>query len=155
MPANRPSSVLLVALLLLPTGTFAAGSVFKWVDRNGVVHYDDQTRLAQRLTRATIASRFVAADAKATAPADFVGEVARQCRDLRERSTSFEQATELYGRDPGGNQFKLTETQAALERAQLADKTWRYCRPLAAQHLLTEARVAARAEAARSDTAGP
>jgi hypothetical protein len=107
---------LLVCLLGLPLPLWAAGSVFKWVDRHGVVHYDDQTRLAERLTRTTIASRYVPADSKAKVDPEFVNEVARQCRDLRERRDLFVQAAELYGRDPAGNQYRLTENQAALER---------------------------------------
>ena len=130
-------------LLLLAGHAAAAGGVFKWVDARGVTHYDDQSLLAERMTRATIARGSVAADPTATVSPEYVRQVADQCADLRLRSASFREARELYGRDPAGNQYRLSENQIALERAQLAQETTRYCRPLAAQALLAEARAEA------------
>lgn len=137
-----------LTLLLLTGAVHAAGGVFKWVDGHGVTHYDDQSLLAQRMTRATIARGYVAADPTATVSADYVAEVADQCTDLRQRSASFADARELYGRDPIGNQYRLSENQVALERARLAQETTRYCQPLAAQALLAEARAEARRQRA-------
>ena len=126
------------ALLLCGTAQ-AAGGVFKWVDRNGTVRYDDQSLLAERLTRASIARNAVAADARATVPEDFVREVAEQCRDLKERSSSYAEARAIFGNDPAGNQYRFSANQVALEVAQLKEQSQRYCRPLAAQYLLVEA----------------
>lgn len=131
----------LLPLLLLASPAQAAGGVFKWVDARGITHYDDQSLLAERMTRATIARGGVAADPAATVSADYVAEVAHQCADLRQRTTSFAGARELYGRDPVGNQYRLSTNQVELERARLAQETSRYCRPLAAQALLAEARA--------------
>lgn len=144
-----------LSLYLAATAAESAGGVFKWVDARGIVHYDDHSLLAERLTRATIARGVVAADAKATVPADFVAEVARQCEDLRQRSASYAQARELYGRDPAGNQYRFSGYQMALERATLAAESRRYCRPLAAQYILSEARAAQRAAALKSAPANP
>ena len=87
-----------------------------------------------------------AADAKATVPAEFVREVAQQCSDLQERGASYQQARVVYGRDPVGNQYRFSANQVALEVLRLQQAAVRYCRPLAAQHLLTELRMAQRAK---------
>lgn len=143
-PERRPlaSQAALCGLLLLFTAQAqAAGGVFKGMDDKGVVQYDDHSLLAERLTRATIARGSIAADAKATVPADFVREVAQQCSDLQQRSASYQQARVVYGRDPVGNQYRFSANQVALEVLRLQQAAARYCRPLAAQHLLTEARA--------------
>ncbi len=145
-PSPERRSQLRIALtmacgLLLCSAAQAAGGVFKWVDRHGIVRYDDQSLLAERLTRAGIARNAVAADARATVPEDFVREVAEQCRDFRERGSSYAEARAIFGNDPAGNQYRLSANQVALEIAQLREKSQRYCRPLAAQHLLVEARA--------------
>ena len=127
----------------------AAGGVFKLVDADGVVRYDDYSLLAERLSRASLARGLVAADARATVPAEFVAEVAEQCSDLRERSDSYAQAREIYGHDPAGNQYRFSANQVALEVARLQQQARRYCRPLAAQYLLQEARLALSREQAQ------
>lgn len=131
-------------MLLLATAAQATGGVFKGVDEKGVVQYDDSSLLAERLTRATIARGSVAADAKATVPAEFVRTVAQQCSDLQQRGDSYQQARAVYGRDPVGNQYRFSANQVALEVLRLQQQSARYCRPLAAHYLLTEARAAAR-----------
>lgn len=145
----RPQVALLLGLGLGLVGTAqaAGGGVFKWVGRDGVVRYDDQSLLAERITRATIARGSVAADARATVPEELVDAVARQCGDLRERAEAFDTARSVYGRDPVGNQYQLSANQIALEVAALQQQARRYCRPLAAQHLLAELREAQRLEA--------
>lgn len=128
-------------LMLAATLAQAAGGVFKGVDEKGIVQYDDHSLLAERLTRATIARGSVAADAKATVPAELVREVAQQCSDLQQRGASYQQARVVYGRDPAGNQYRFSANQVALEVLRLQQAATRYCRPLAAQYLLTEARA--------------
>lgn len=129
----------------------AASGVYKWVDRDGVARYDDHSLLAERLTRATIARGTVAADAKATVPAEIVHAVAQQCLDLKERTGSYAEARVVFGRDPAGNQYRFSANQLALEVATLREQAQRYCRPLAAQYLLAEARAELqRDEAARN-----
>lgn len=137
---------LLCGGLLLAMAAQASGGVFKWVDRNGITRYDDQSLLAERMTRATIARGSVAADARATVPSELVTEVARQCSDFKELSASYAEARDVYGRDPVGNQYRFSPNQVALEVARLNEKSRRYCRPLAAQHLLEEAREEQRRE---------
>lgn len=146
----------IACVLLLCGAAQASGGVFKWVDRNGVVRYDDQSLLAERLTRASIARNAVAADARATVPEDFVREVAEQCGDLKERSRSYAEARAIFGNDPAGNQYRFSANQVALEVAQLREQSQRYCRPLAAQYLLVEARAElARREALKTAAPAP
>ena len=133
-------------LWLLATTVQAKGGVFKGVDEKGVVQYDDYSLLAERLTRASIARGSVAADAKATVPAEFVRVVEQQCSDLQQRGASYQQARAVYGRDPAGNRYRFSANQVALEVLRLQQAAVRYCRPLAAQHLLAEMRVAQRAK---------
>ncbi len=145
---RRLHAGLLCGGLLVAMAAEAAGGVYKWVDRNGVVRYDDQNRLAERMTRASIARGFVAPDAKATAPEELVAAVAQQCSDLRQRTDSYTLATSIYGSDPVGNQYRFSAYQVALEIARLRQESQRYCRPLAAQYLLTEARAELRRQEA-------
>jgi Domain of unknown function (DUF4124) len=133
------------ALLGVLSATAAAGSVYQWVDGNGVVHYDDDSRIGEKLSRADVANRYIAVDPRATAPAEWVREVEALCRDLKDRSRSYEQAVALYGRDPFGNTYRMSDTQARLERAWLARESGRYCRAGAAEKLLAEARAARQA----------
>lgn len=143
-------------VLLIPalfgTASAQAAGVYKWVDRQGVIRYDDYSLLAERLTRASIARGGVAADAKATVPAEFVAEVARQCGDLKERAAAYAEARAVYGRDPVGNQYRLSANQVALEVARLRQDSARYCRPLAAQYLLADVREMLRQQQAVTPT---
>lgn len=139
--------------LALPLTAGAAGSVYKWVDAQGVVHFDDQSRLAERLTRQSIARRFIPGEATATAPAELVVEVERRCADLRERAAGIAQAGALYGRDPAGNVYRLSERQMALERAEAAQARDYYCRDDAPKHIYEELLASARGEENRGGPA--
>lgn len=149
--AELPNASRLAVLcvgLLLTVAAQASGGVFRWTDRTGATRYDDNSLLAERITRATIARGAVAADAKATVPAELVTEVARQCSDFHERSASYSEARAVYGRDPAGNQYRFSAYQVGLEVARLNEEIQRYCRPLAAQYLLAEARAEMRRQEA-------
>lgn len=138
----NPALAALLLGLTLQGPVEAAGSVFKWVDADGTTHFDDQSRLAERLTRSSIARRPIAAAASATVPADLIEAVRRRCEDLRARSHSMRGARELFGRDPGGNIYRLSERQVRLEQAAAEREQQRYCQPEAArrfhQELLAE-----------------
>lgn len=143
------------ATLLLAAQAQAASGVYKWVDRAGITRYDDHSLLAERLTRASISRGLVSADAKATVPAELVNAVAQQCSDIKERSASYASARAVYGHDPIGNQYRLSDYQLALEIARLKGETRRYCRPLAAQHLMAEAQAELRQPDAAVKTGPP
>ena len=150
---TRPSFVARAALLLalVPGLAGAAGSVYRWTDAQGVVHYDDQSRLQQRLTRESIARRAVPAEPTATVPNELVQAVRQRCIDLRERASSVRGALQLYGTDPAGNRYPLSPRQAALARAEADREEARYCHPEAPRHFYREALERGRREQADAD----
>ena len=134
---------LAVALLLLivsgalPNAAQAAG-VFKWVEKDGSVHYDDQHRLEQRLTLDYLKDRKVPSRLDATTPPAFIKAVAGDCVIARERADLVGAASELYGSDPAGNVYKLSPRQQLLE-VKLADRdVAHYCTAGAAERLYRE-----------------
>lgn len=140
----------LLSLALVTGAQAAVGGVYKWTDEHGVIHYDDQNLLAKRLTRGDIAKREVAAEASATVPAAFVTDVKRRCEALRDRTRAYQQANQLYGRDPSGNVYKMSVAQSSLVVAELERDKTRYCRPEAARLIYNEPRKSPAAKAARA-----
>lgn len=150
-PSPRPLAVLVLLLVLAPLPAAAAGSVYRWTDAQGVVHYDDQSRLEQRLTRQSIARKPVPAEASATVPNELVQAVRRRCVDLRERASSVRAAPQLYGTDPAGNRYPLSPRQSALARAEADREEARYCGPDAPRRIYREAVEKGRIEQAEAD----
>lgn len=139
----RPCALLLAALA---AATAQAAGVYKWVDRNGVVHYDDtQVVYSQRMTREYMDQRQIAADPGWTGPVPgaFVEEVEKQCSNNRERLGNYQNAKQLFGRDPSGNSYPLTPRQVALMVAETERDAKRYCQPDAARKLYIEKMAAA------------
>lgn len=144
----RPLALLLA---LTPLLAGAAGSVYRWTDAQGVVHYDDQSRLEQRLTRQSIARKPVPAEPSATVPNELVQAVRQRCVDLRERAASVRGALQLYGTDPAGNRYPLSPRQAALARAEADREEARYCGADAPRRIYREAVEQGRREQADAD----
>lgn len=148
----RPAPGAAALLLLLLSLDAGAASVYKWVDKNGVVHYDDtQTTNSQRLTREYMDKRKIAADPGWTGPIPgrFVADVERQCSNARERLASYRSAAKLFGRDPEGNSYPLSKQQRALMIAETDRDAKRYCAPGAAKKLYAEKLAAQAAELAK------
>ncbi|WP_293368058.1 DUF4124 domain-containing protein [Nevskia sp.] len=131
---------LALALLLLSTGAEAA-SVYKWLDRDGLVHYDDQARLQQRLTRDYLDDRRIPSRLDATTPPAFIKAVAGDCAIARERADLISTASALYGSDPAGNVYPLSARQQVLEGKFAERDIGRYCAPNAAERLYREMRA--------------
>lgn len=121
--------------------TVQAAAVFKWIDRDGSVHYDDQHRLDQRLTWAYLNGRQVPARPDATTPPAFIAAVAADCRLARERAEVVRAASVIYGSDPGGNVYQLSPRQQQLELKMADRDAVRYCAPGAAESLYRELRA--------------
>lgn len=118
-----------------------AGGVYKWLDRDGLIHYDDQHRLDQRLTWEYLNDRQIPSRLEATTPPAFIKAVAGDCEIARERAAMVGTARELYGSDPAGNVYKLSARQQLLE-TKLADRdVTRYCAKNAAERLYREMRA--------------
>lgn len=122
------------------TAAQAAG-VFKWVGPDGVVHYDDQHRLEQRLTWDYLNDRQVKSRLDATTPPAFIKAVAGDCAIARERAELVSTASEIYGSDPAGNVYKLSPRQQLLETKMADREVARYCAPDAAERLYREMRA--------------
>lgn len=122
-------------------GSASAAAVFKWLDRDGSVHYDDQHRFEQRLTQAYLSERRVPPKADATTPPAFIRAVDADCRLARERAEVTARASEVYGRDPFGNVYRLSPRQQLLERKVAERDIARYCAADAAERLYRAAQA--------------
>ncbi len=142
--------LLLVATLLGQSATTQARGVYRWLDEDGRVHYDDMNSRGQRLTREYMARRKVPEqpDWAGTIPAEVVTEVRQRCANARSRLESYRSAPEIYGRDPSGNVYRLSDTQARLMLAEIRQESAYYCGDDAARRVLADRRAAA-ADAAR------
>lgn len=126
----------------------AAGpGVFRWVDRNGVVHYDDTSSGAQRMTREYLDDRVIPDQPEwaGVVPGELVAEVGKRCGNARERLANYRAAPEIYGRDPSGNVYRLSVTQAKLMLAEIQTESDYYCRPDAPRRIYAERMAEAKA----------
>ncbi len=134
------------ALAVLPLTSSAAGGVYKWTDGSGATHYDDRSVQGQLITRDYINQRQIKAtpDWLGVVPADFVADVSLRCSQLSGRLQDYRGASQLFGRDPDGNVYALSASQAGLLIAETRRDAARYCRPNAAQLLYAERQKDAR-----------
>lgn len=138
----------LVLLLMgaLPGPAAAAGSVYKWVDHNGIVHYDDQSLVrGTRLTREWIDARKVAADPNYSGPvpAAWVALFARDCERAQARRQTLLGAAQLFGITPQGEEYPYTDQQLRLMRIETDAEVRRLCAPDAARRAFDAAQRAA------------
>ncbi|MDB5987663.1 MAG: hypothetical protein JWR16_2716 [Nevskia sp.] len=123
--------------------------VYKWADRNGVLHYDDASLTEPRLTLDILDARRIAPAPDQGAPRSFAAEVGRRCALTRDRLQNYQGARALYGRDPFGNVYPLSSTQTALAIGALGRDESRYCGPDAAKKLYLAAPKPTSIEAAK------
>lgn len=138
----RARAALLILPLLGPAPVLAAG-VYKWVDAQGVTHYDDHSvTQGQRLDRAYLDRRKVREVPKwlGMVPAEFAAQVKQRCELARSRRDNYRAAGQLYGRDPGGNVYAYSPTQSQLLLAESERETARYCAADAPQRLYAQRR---------------
>lgn len=137
---------LLAAASLLPL-SLPAASVFRWVDRNGVVHYDDTNSAGQRMTREYLDDRVIPDEPEwaGVIPGELIAEVTQRCDNARERLVNYRGARVIYGRDPSGNVYPLSSTQAQLMLAEIQAEADRYCGPDAPRRIHAERRQQSKA----------
>lgn len=131
----------LLTMLLAPA--IAQAAVYKWTDGQGIVHYDDINLAAGKLmTQDDVKNRAIkpVPDWVGVVPADFAGDVERRCAQTRERLNGYRSAKTLYGRDPDGNTYRLSATQARLLVAQTERETANLCDENAARRLYLQPR---------------
>ncbi|HKY91098.1 MAG TPA: DUF4124 domain-containing protein [Nevskiaceae bacterium] len=126
----------------------SANSVYRWVDRNGVAHYDDTSTTREKMTLEYLAKREIApaTDWSGTVPAELVMEAKDQCVNLKDRLADTRGASQLYGRDPNGNSYPLSATQTHLLIEETEAQMHYWCRPDAARKIYSEALARRRAE---------
>lgn len=138
-------------------GYAGASSVYRWVDKNGMVHYDDTSSGATKLTRGYLEERIIPDEPEwvGAIPAAFTAEVTQRCSNARERLANYRSAPEIYGRDPSGNVYPLSPTQARLMLAEIQAESDRYCQPDAPRRIYAETLSARKAEQARKQQTPP
>ena len=145
-------------LLLALVASSAQAGVYKWKDANGVMHYDDSQYVnSLRMTREYMDKRRVPADPgwSGAVPSDFVEKVERDCAHAQERLANYRDAAQIFGRDPSGTVYAMSEREAALMIAGIERESVRYCQPDAARKLYREEqlRLEAAAKAPKAKTA--
>ncbi len=128
----------------------SAGGVYRWVDKNGVVHYDDTNTVAERVTRDIFKQDIPdRPDWDGVVPPELVEEVAQRCSHARERLANYSAAPVIYGRDPSGNVYQLSSTQARLMLAEISAEADEYCGPDAPRRIYMQRKAEAEAERER------
>lgn len=150
-----------VAVVLLLGSALAsfdsqARSVYRWVDKNGLVHYDDTSSGGTKMTREYMDDRVIPDEPewKGVIPGDLVAEVRQRCSNAKERLANYRAAPVIYGRDPSGNVYTLSPTQARLMLAEIQAESDRYCRPDAPRRVFEERRAQAKAERSKPAPGG-
>ncbi|MCC2659124.1 MAG: hypothetical protein K0Q76_4232 [Panacagrimonas sp.] len=147
-----PRPVVALALLaMLSVYEAAARSVYRWVDKNGVVHYDDTQSAGQKMTREHFDDRDIPEQPEWTGviPRGLIVEVQQRCDNSRERLMNYRGAPVIYGRDPSGNVYQLSPSQSRLMLTEIQGEIDRYCAEDAPRRVYAERIADAKAEAAR------
>lgn len=147
----RAASAALALSAVLWAHQASARSVYRWVDKNGVVHYDDTQSAGQRMTREHFEDREIPDQPEWTGviPRAFVVEVEQRCANSRERLVNYRSAPVIYGRDPSGNVYQLSPSQARLMLTEIQGEIDRYCADDAPRRVYAERIADAKAEEAR------
>lgn len=144
---------ILLGALPLITSAVHARSVYRWVDENGRVHYDDINNRGQRMTREYMSKRVVQEQPEwaGIIPGELVAEVQQRCNSAKERLKSYGAAPEIYSRDPSGNVYRLSSTQSRLMLAEIQGEVDYYCGDKAPRRVFADRQ--AEAEALREQRA--
>ena len=139
---------------LMASGLAAAGEIYKWVDEDGNVHYEDRplgssgvehmNNIRSKNTDAATVQARVDADrqARATkaqveseAPPEMSKEEIRaeqqarieKCQMYRDRLQEFLRSTRLYEEDDAGERNYISDEQVMTARAKVEDQIQEYC----------------------------
>ena len=127
----------LLALIAVPVAQ--AAGVYRWVDEDGKLHYEDRAVVnSKRVTRESLSKRDIPANPELPPPPAFVLEVSLTCANYQDRLHSYREAGNVYARDPSGNRVQLSDRQQKLLVAQTEQDVQRYCNPNAARQLYAQ-----------------
>ena len=150
---NLRLPITLAMAALLGTGISAAGQIYKWVDEEGNVHYEDRPVATSDLERVDIVSRNtdntvvqarVDADRKARAAARQVESEApddmseedlraekkerqQKCEQYRAQLEAFLRSTRLYQEDDAGDRTYLSDDEVMAARSRVEGQIQEYC----------------------------
>lgn len=130
---------LLTVSLIAAAGPATAAGVYRWVDKDGNVHYEDKNVVdSKRVTRQDLSNRNIPAEPDWPPPPAFVLQVQLACASQQDRLRSYEQAGRIVARDPGGNESVLSDRQYRLMLAQVREEVQRLCAADAPRRLYAE-----------------
>ena len=139
---------------MLASGLATGGEIYKWIDENGNVHYEDRpigeanvervVEVRSRNTdRAAVAARVeeqrkalaAARQVEAEAPAEMSEEELRaekqarheRCQSYRAKLQAFLTAPRMYEEDEAGERNYLEEDEIMARRSRVEDKIKEYC----------------------------
>ena len=150
---NRYSLLITLAAALITSGTAVAGEIYKWIDADGNVHYEDRPIGAGLIERVAIASkktdnsavqarleakreaRATAEQVASEAPPEMSREEIRaeqekrkeRCQMYRARLESFVNSQRLYREDAAGEREYLEEKEILAARTRVEDQIKEYC----------------------------
>ena len=146
--------IMIACAALLSSGVAVSGEIYKWIDENGNVHYEDRPLGAANVERvvdvrsrntddAAVAARVderrkaraAAAQVESEAPEEMSKEELRaekqarheKCQSYRAQLQSFLASTRLYREDENGERSYLDEDQTMAARSRVEDKIQEYC----------------------------
>jgi hypothetical protein len=100
----------------------AGGSLYRWVDKDGHVHYGDQPGAADARRLNADASASGGDDAATAAQTAAAAKQAEQCKQKQEQLDTYAKASTITETDALGNKHEYS----ADEKTQLMDKTRQY-----------------------------
>lgn len=151
---QRYALMLTVALALTASGVALSGEIYKWVDANGNVHYEDRPIGGPSTERVNIASRstdsssvqasidarrerVAARDEAKAKQAEAESEAAKaraeaedrqqKCTQYRARLETYLQSQRLYREDESGERVYLDEQQMLDARNKAQEKIQEFC----------------------------
>lgn len=146
--------IIFACVALLASSVAVGGEIYKWVDENGNVHYEDrplgetnvehvaEVRSRNTDTAAVAArvdeqrkARAVAAQVESEAPPEMSKEELRaekqarleKCQSYRTKLQAFLTAPRMYKEDEAGERNYLEEDQIMEARSKVEDKIQEYC----------------------------
>ena len=138
---------------LLGSGVCAAGEIYKWVDDEGNVHYEDRPIATSSLEHVDIVSRntdnsvvqarvdadrqarAAARQVESEAPAEMTKEEIRaeqqarqeKCQQYRDQLEAFLRSTRLYREDDAGERQYLSDDEVMSARSRVEGQIKEYC----------------------------
>lgn len=149
----RKTTILFTTAAIVFSASAVAGEIYKWVDEDGNVHYEDRptvddvervavvsnntssssvqasidARRARESARADARSKRAEDEQKAAELAQIAAEREQKCAESRSRMERYLQARRLYKEDDAGERVYLDDSQVMEARSKAQDDIQAYC----------------------------